>query len=194
MTPLSVSMVIGAMLSGPIIGIIKRYQFITILGTLLMVVGTFLLTLMTPTTSLPLAILFMILAGLGTGTLFSMTAVAQNALPANRLGVGTAATRYLGQLGATLGIAIVGTVVNSSVSSDLLRRLPTTRVGQLALAEAIQHGFVAVLIFALIALLVTLFLKDVPFVTTSTTIEPEIEADEETDKELTAPNERKMRQ
>ena len=188
MTPLSMSMVIGAMLSGPIIGIIKRYQLITILGTLLMVIGTFSLTLMTPATSLLMAILFMVLAGLGTGTLFSMTAVAQNVLPASRLGVGTAATRYLGQLGATLGIAIVGTVVNSSVSSDLLRRLPTTKIGQLALATALQHGFVAVLIFALIALVVTFFLKDVPFVTAPTIAEAEIQADEEeADKELVCP-------
>jgi EmrB/QacA subfamily drug resistance transporter len=182
MTPLSVSMVIGAMLAGPIIGALKRYQVITILGALLMGVGTFCLTLMTPATSLPLAILFMVLAGLGTGTFFSLMAVGQNVLPPSRLGVGTAATRYLGQLGATLGIAIVGTVVNSSVSSDLLRRLPTSKAGQFALAGALQHGFVAVLVFAVIALLVTFFLKDVPFVTASSG-EDAGEADETSEKE-----------
>src|SRR5258708_28362603 len=127
-------------------------------GVLLMGVGTYCVTLMTPATSLPLAILFMVLAGIGTGTFFSLMAVGQNVLPPSRLGVGTAATRYLGQLGATLGIAIVGTVVNSSVSSDSLRRLPTSKAGQFALAGALQHGFVAVLVFPVIPPRATLFL------------------------------------
>ena len=177
MTPLSISMVVGAMLAGPIIGALKRYQLVTIIGATLMGVGTFFFTLMTPSTSLFQAIGFMILAGVGTGTFFSLTAVAQNVLPASQLGVGTAANRYLGQLGATLGIAIVGTVVNSSASSDVMRSLPNTEAGKLSLAGALQHGFVAVLIFTIIALLVTFFLKDVPFVTTS----PE-EAPEQVDK------------
>ena len=96
-----------------------------------------------------------------------MITVAQNALPQSRLGVGTAATRYLGQLGATLGIAIVGTVVSSGVTGDLTRHLPTDQAGREQLFGALQHGFVAVMIFALVALLATFFLKDVPFVATS---------------------------
>jgi expansin (peptidoglycan-binding protein) len=93
--------------------------------------------------------------------------VAQNAVPQSRLGVSTAAIRYLGQLGATLGIAMVGTVVSSSISGNLLHRLPTTTTDRWALAGALQHGFIAVLVFAVIALLTAFFLKDVPFVTTS---------------------------
>ncbi len=167
MTSLSLSMVLGAMLAGPLIGVLKRYQMIAILGALFMVTGTFLITLMTPTTGLLQAIVFMVLAGIGIGSFFSMMTVAQNALPQSSLGVGTAATRYLGQLGATLGIAIVGTVVSSSFSGDLTQQLPTDQAGKLLLAAALQHGFVAVLVFAVIALMATCFLKDVPFITKS---------------------------
>jgi hypothetical protein len=39
--------------------------------------------------------------------------------------------RYLSQLGSTLGVAIVGTVVNNTVSSDIVNRLPTSAVKQL---------------------------------------------------------------
>jgi len=183
MTPFSVSMVIGAMLAGPIIGVLKRYQLIMILGALLMGAGTFCLTLMTPATSLLLVILFMILTGLGTGTFFSLLAVGQNVLPPSRLGVGTAATRYLGQLGATLGIAIVGTVVNSGVSGNLTQHLPTNQAGKLLLSDALQHGFMAVLVFTGIALLVTFFLKDRPFVSPSDD-DGAVEADEICEKEL----------
>jgi EmrB/QacA subfamily drug resistance transporter len=167
MTPLSLSMVLGAMLAGPITSALKRYRLILILGAIFMVVGSFLLTLMTPATELSQAILFMVLVGVGTGSFFALGPVAQNAVPPNQLGVSTAATRYLGQLGATLGIAIVGTVVNSGLSADLRQHLPTDQVGKWLLSAALEHGFIAILIFAVIALLFTFLLKDVPVVATS---------------------------
>ncbi|HLZ63347.1 MAG TPA: DHA2 family efflux MFS transporter permease subunit [Ktedonosporobacter sp.] len=165
MTPLSVSMVIGAMLAGPLVSALKRPQIVAILGALLMVVGIFLIALMTTVTTLFQAIVFMILAGIGTGSFFFLPMLAQNALPQSQLGVGTAATRYLGQLGATLGIAIVGTVVTSAVSGALTQHLPTDQAGKLQLENALQHGFVAVLIFAAIALVASFFLKSAPFAT-----------------------------
>ena len=166
-TPLSLSMVLGAMLAGPIIGTLKRYQLVIVIGAVLMGVGSFLLTLMTPATSLWQAIVSMILVGIGLGSFFSLSVIAQNIMPASRLGVSTAATRYLGQAGATLGIALVGTVVSSSSSGNLLHSLPATAVGRMALAGALQHGFLAVLVFALIAVVAAFFLKDVPFVPSS---------------------------
>lgn len=164
MTPLSLSMVLGAMLAGPIVGAFKRYQLVTLVGAVFMVVGMVLVALMTPTTSVAQAIAFTILLGVGTGVFFTTpTLAAQNALPASQLGVGTAATRYLGQVGATLGIAIVGTVVASAASASLLQQLPSTQAGKVALAGALQHGFIAVLVFSIIALITTFFLKDLPF-------------------------------
>jgi MFS family permease len=71
-TTLSMSMVLGAMLAGPIIGAFKRYQLVIVLGALLMAAGSFLLTLMTPTIGLLQAILYMVLAGIGTGSFFAL--------------------------------------------------------------------------------------------------------------------------
>lgn len=166
-TPLSLSMVLGAMVAGPIIGALKRYQFVIVSGALLMSIGSFLLTLMAPTTNLVQVIGTMILVGVGLGSFFSLSVIAQNVVSVSRLGVSTAANRYLGQLGAILGIALVGSVVASSSSGNLLHRLPTTLKDRWALASALQHGFVAVLVFAVIALLATLLLKDVPFISTT---------------------------
>ena len=130
MTPLSISMVAGAMLSGPIIAKLKRYQAVTIVAAVIMCVGVFLIATMTTQTVVWQAILFMSVTGLGTGVFFAVPiVVGQNALPASHLGVGTAAMRYLGQVGAVLGIAIVGAVVNHGISPALLRRLPTTPAG-----------------------------------------------------------------
>src|SRR5260370_10590728 len=117
------------------------------LGGLLRVVGAFLITRMTPSASVLQAIFFMILVGIGAGPFFSLPIVAaQNALPASSLGVSTSATRYLSQLGITLGISIVGTVVSSSLSGTLTQRLPTNQVGKLLLSGALQHAFLASLV------------------------------------------------
>ena len=131
-TPMTVSSVIGAMLSGLVISVFKRYQLFTILSSLVMTVGVFLLTRMTPTTGLWVAILCMVIAGIGLGPFFSvLTIAAQNVLPRNRLGIGTSAIRYLSQLGAVLGVAIVGTVVNNSLASDIAQRVPASIVNRL---------------------------------------------------------------
>ncbi len=82
MTPFTLSSVAGAMIAGFTIARTKRYQLITIIGTLIMTIGAFLLTLMTPDTGLLTAVIFMVIAGIGLGTLFSIvTTAVQNSLP-----------------------------------------------------------------------------------------------------------------
>jgi EmrB/QacA subfamily drug resistance transporter len=187
MTPFSVSMVVGAMLSSAVINVLQRYRIVAIMGALLMSLGAFLITRMTPTTSLLQAIGFMVLAGIGAGTFFSLpTLVVQNALPESRLGVSTAALRYLGQVGASLGIALVGTVVTSAASGNLMSRLPTNAASRLALSSALTHGFLAVLVFALIALVAAFLLKDQPLKTNRDSVEPEKLSlvEEELEKEM----------
>jgi len=187
MTPFSMSMVLGAVLSSMAINRLKRYRIIAIVSALLMSVGALLIALMTPTTGLLLAILFMVLAGIGTGTFFTLPMVAvQNAVPESRLGVSTAGLRYLGQLGATLGIAIVGTAVTSAISGNLMSHLPTSAASRQALSGALTHGFVAVMVFALIALVATFFLKDRLIMVMQGAPSPEetSQAKEGSDKEL----------
>jgi hypothetical protein len=98
----------------------------------------------------------MVMAGLGIGSIFSVLYLAaQNVLPLTQLGVGSAVVRYLGQIGSTLGVALVGTVVNQSLN-DSGRKIIDAQ------AIALQHGFLAILVFCGIALLAACFLKDGP--------------------------------
>ena len=214
-TPLTVSLTIGATFSAIAIARAGRYQRYTIFGGGVLTIGVFLMTLWTSKTSLLTASIEMIIAGFGLGIFFAvLTLAVQNALPRTRLGVGTGAVTYLRSLGQTLGVAIVGTVVNNTIASDITHRLPAaatrfipapalkaitnpqvlispdyhnqvvqqahasappafqgnvdTVLGQIfnalrqSLAVAIQHGFVVVLCFAVIVLVTTFFLKDVP--------------------------------
>jgi EmrB/QacA subfamily drug resistance transporter len=123
-TPMSLASVVGAMVAGFTVARFKRYQIITIVGSIVMSAGVFLMTRMTDKTGLLEATIFMVTAGLGLGTFFSVVNLAaQNSIPRSRLGVGTGAVRLMGQFGAVLGVAIVGTVVNNSLSTALAPRL-----------------------------------------------------------------------
>lgn len=131
-TPLTMSSVIGASLAGFFVATFKRYQLVTIIGAIIMTVGVFLLSRLEITTSLGTAVVYMVIAGLGLGTFFSVLALAaQNSVPRSQLGVGTAAVRFFGQLGAVLGVAIVGSVVNSTLSSDIVTRVPASTIQRL---------------------------------------------------------------
>lgn len=124
-TPMTVSIVIGSVVCGLIIARIGRYQFLAIAGAVILTLGVFFLSRMDQSTALGQATVFMILAGFGLGVFFSLLTLAvQNAVPRTMLGVGTGATRYMQQIGATLGVAVVGTVVNNTVASDITAHLP----------------------------------------------------------------------
>src|SRR5262249_34951083 len=109
-----------------------RYQAITFIGGCVFTTGVFLLSRMTPATTLFQAGAFMVIAGVGLGTFFAvMTLIAQNAVPRAQLGVATSAMRYLQALGSTLGTAPVGTAVTNPLAAELSRRIPASTARQL---------------------------------------------------------------
>jgi len=124
-TPLTVTMAIGAAICGIIIARVGRYQWLAILGALILTFGAFLMTRMTISTSLLEVTRDMIVVGVGLGMLQPvMTLAVQNAIPRHRLGVGTGAVSYLRAMGSTLGTAVLGTVVNNTIAAELPKRLP----------------------------------------------------------------------
>jgi len=123
-TPLTISLVVGAAVSGIIVGRLGRYRMVALSASAILFVGLLLLTRLTATTPIVVAGLFMIVTGVGIGIYFSMnTLVMQNAVPRNMLGVGTGMVRYVQSLGQTLGVAIVGTVVNNTLASGISNHL-----------------------------------------------------------------------
>lgn len=125
LTPLTLSLVAGSALAGITIARTGHYQFLAILGFALASLGTFLLTFLTLSTSLLMTDLAMIIVGVGLGVFLPMlNLVVQNGLPRRLMGASTGAITYLRALGQTLGVAIVGTVVNRTMSTNL--RLPAS--------------------------------------------------------------------
>jgi hypothetical protein len=119
------SIIVGSTISGIAISALKRYRAVTIVGGIMMGLGTLLLSRMSLSTSLLLVTVSMAVAGIGMGIIFSvLTLIVQNALPRSLMGVGTGAVYYLRQLGGALGVAIIGTVFNHAFSSDIVQQLP----------------------------------------------------------------------
>ncbi|HZR38876.1 MAG TPA: MDR family MFS transporter [Ktedonobacteraceae bacterium] len=146
MTPYLLSLTVGGTLAGKLVAISKRHLSVVVVGTLITALGVFFLTQMTPATSLLLVVACMVVTGPGIGSIFLVIYLtAQYVLPPTQLGTGYAVIRYVGQIGSTLGVAIVWTVVNQSLSSGLV--------------VAIQRGFMAVLAFCGVAILVMFLLK-----------------------------------
>jgi EmrB/QacA subfamily drug resistance transporter len=150
-TPLTLALAIGALIVGQLIARIGRYQIFAVIGSLIMLVGVYLVTRLTIDSSLLEVTRDMVVIGLGMGMIQPvMTLAVQNAIPRTRLGVGTAAVTYLRSTGSTLGVAAVGAVVYNSYSTYLAGRLPEAAkpftaklqpdvLQQLLLSPALQH-------------------------------------------------------
>ena len=67
----------------------------------------------------------MILLGFGTASVFTTTSIAsQNAVEFSDLGVATATVLFFRSLGGSFGLAIFGTVLNSTIRSEIPKRIP----------------------------------------------------------------------
>jgi EmrB/QacA subfamily drug resistance transporter len=124
-TPLTVSVTVAAVVSGQMVARTHRYQWVVVLGAVVFGLGAFLMTRI-GVTSQPVEITRnMVVLGIGVGMMLPILTVAvQNAIPRRQLGAGTGAVSYLRSLGSTLGVAVIGAVVNDGFSRALATRLP----------------------------------------------------------------------
>lgn len=108
------------LLAWPIAGVISGklvlrygYRIIAVAGLFLAALGVGLTTLFNPQTSLPFIIVAMALIGTGLGFASSVFILSvQNAVQWNLRGVATATTQFFRTMGGTVGVAIMGTILN----------------------------------------------------------------------------------
>lgn len=97
-----------------------KYKRQAIIGLLVSVVGLSLLSQMTMDISQGLLVLYLILVGVGIGmglTVFTLTT--QNSVGAEYLGVATASTQLFRSIGGTVGVAVFGTILNSTMKDRM---------------------------------------------------------------------------
>jgi EmrB/QacA subfamily drug resistance transporter len=118
--PMMLSLSITAAIVGQILSRWGRYRIIAVVGLAVMSSGMFLMSRMDVTSTNAIATRNMIVVGMGLGAIMPIfVLVVQNALPYRMLGVSTAAIQFFRSVGGTMGVAIMGSVVNSSFSAEL---------------------------------------------------------------------------
>lgn len=123
--PLMLGLVGVSIISGQLISRTGRYKVFPIFGTLVMVIGLYLLSTMTAHTSLFVASSYMFVLGLGIGGVMQVLVIAvQNAVPYSQLGTATSAATFFRSIGGSFGVAIFGAIFNSRLSSNLPKYLP----------------------------------------------------------------------
>jgi len=117
LTPMMLGMVGASIVSGQVVSRSGRYKVLAILGLGIAAIGLYLLSGMSVNTTQSGLVVRMILTGVGLGVTFPIfTLAVQNAFDHSKLGVATASTQLFRSVGATVGTAILGGVLNSSLA------------------------------------------------------------------------------
>lgn len=119
--PMSLSMFTVSAYAGRRMTKTGKYKNMALIGISIMIVGMFSMTIMK---SIPMAVAGMIVFGfgLGLGMPVFMLAV-QNAVDPKNLGVATSTIQLFRSLGGTIGIAVMGTILSTSITNNL-KELP----------------------------------------------------------------------
>jgi EmrB/QacA subfamily drug resistance transporter len=124
--PLALASIVGAVIGGQLITAMGRYKWIALVSAALMIAGMLLLLrLDVHSTSLDIVIALLVLGpGVGSGlSLYTITV--QNAMP-GRIGQATSAVVFFRQLGQSIGLVAIGTVVTTSYIPAFHQALPST--------------------------------------------------------------------
>ena len=120
MLPLMVGLIGASTISGRMVTAYGRYKPLMVGGAVIMVLGIFLMTRLTPDTP-PVGVAWrMFVLGVGLGPAQSLFALAiQNAVPPDRIGVATSSSQFFRQIGSTVGVAVFGAVMTHALSSEM---------------------------------------------------------------------------
>jgi EmrB/QacA subfamily drug resistance transporter len=185
--PMLGAMLVTSMVAGRVTTSSGRYKVFPVAGGALMIAGLYLLSLMDTGTTRVTSGIYMAVLGLGMGCLMQITMlVAQNSVEMKDMGVASSSTTLFRTLGSSFGVAIMGALFNDRVKHVMAERAGalgkgvTEKSAQLdakslaklpAVArEAYQHAvsagthsaFLLGAGIAVIVLVASLFVKEVP--------------------------------
>ena len=133
MLPMIVGVTLGTLAVGRLVARSGRYKRYPIVGMAIASCGLALLSTIDRDTAYLAMIVPMFVIGYGTASVYTTTSIAtQNSVEFRDLGVATATVMFFRSLGGSLGLALDGTVLNSTVRAELTSRL------QLGTGEAIS--------------------------------------------------------
>jgi len=124
MLPMMAGIIVTSVTSGRAISKIGRYKWFPVAGAATLIAGMLLFRQLQVDTSMALASLYMVVIGVGLGLCMQALILAvQNAVEMRDLGAATSASTFFRALGGSFGVAILGTVLNSRLNTELAVRM-----------------------------------------------------------------------
>ncbi|MCH6555397.1 MAG: MFS transporter [Chloroflexi bacterium] len=140
--PMMIAMAISSAITGQIMSRLGRYRVLGVIGLAIMAAGMYLLAQMDVNATNFIARRNMVVMGIGLGMSLPLFMLAvQNAVPHRVMGVATSTMQFLRSVGGTMGVAIMGSLINSTLSSELAANTPrqVTENAPPALLERIRN-------------------------------------------------------
>lgn len=120
MLPMVLGLMVGSIGSGQVISRTGHIRWFPVVGSAVMVVGLFLLSLCSADTAMVWVSLSMLVLGLGLGNcLQPILLIVQSSVPPSEIGVATSSATFFRQIGGTLGVAIFLSVLFSTVGGNI---------------------------------------------------------------------------
>lgn len=131
MMPMSIVMVFATAFAGLFMTKTGKYKAMAITGLSTAAVGITLLSTISAATPIYLMILFLSIIGIGLGLcmpVFSLTV--QNAVPLRELGVASASSQLFRNLGNTIGVGILGSVMSSRMAKRMMEMFSSEQAAE----------------------------------------------------------------
>jgi EmrB/QacA subfamily drug resistance transporter len=169
LTPLMLGAVATSLVTGQVISRTGHYRWNVVFGPVALAAGMFLLWRMNLHTTKAQAARNMVIAGIGIGAMMQVFVLSvQNAVARSRIGAATALTQFSRQMGATVGVTIMGVIVNQGLPREAtagdgiaIHRLPAALRSELA--AALKPAFLAATCVALAVWVIAVaWVKEVP--------------------------------
>lgn len=118
--PMVIGLLIASVASGNVVSKTGQYRIFPIVGSLVMGVGLYLMSLMGPGTGAWLESLYMFVLGTGIGLCMQVLTIAvQNTVEYSDLGTATSGVTFFRTLGSSFGTAVFGTIYANSLTPNL---------------------------------------------------------------------------
>lgn len=123
--PMMGGLIVASLVSGQIVSKTGNFKWSPIVGFLLVITALFLFSTMTPDTQLWQSSVYMVIMGLGIGSVMQvLVLIIQNSVSHKEVGVATSTNNFFREIGASLGGAFVGGLFSHKLTELLEKNLP----------------------------------------------------------------------
>ncbi len=123
--PMTLGMVTSSFVSGQIVSRLGRYKMVLLAGAALMIVGYGTMLGLNVDMTRAEMTWRMILLGVGLGPALPLFTLAiQNSVTPREMGAATSSSQFFRQVGSTIGVAVFGTLMATTLAAELPRHMP----------------------------------------------------------------------